>query len=1159
MSETNKFEINNFDTTKNYVVEASAGTGKTYNIVGIVEKLIKEEHEDLDRILIVTYTEKAAGELKDRIRTKLSSLPDVDVDNAPIYTIHSFCMNAIKEFGISAKIASSLSLIDDNEMNRFILEYVRSNHVLEKLSSLSEILYNAKSDSFNEDSLVRNMRAILNTYYLDSDYNEDKGVISLMKEDEERMTNMFFDFHLADSSDEILNKYPEVKENYEALRDNDVKGDDGKKARELAEELYKNKFTYYTPSSFKNNLFSKNATLREPFLFFNSLIRDKKRRPKNDDHRELCFDEPSMMNCIPLLYAEDIYKKWQERKEINLSESFNDMIRYVREALIHNEAFKKKLKGKYKRAIIDEFQDTNQLQFDIFKSIFLEDEDHQIMVVGDPKQSIYSFQGADVQAYFKAKNEIISKNGLLRSLNVNYRSTADMVTCCNELFKSYQFDGTDFEPSGFLKQGATKEYHDVLYKGKPIEALWIASNPKKELDNVDEQEMDFLEEMKKDTSFPRIVVQTILDCCRKDENGKTNLQVKGKDDKKFRNVTFKDFAILARKRKEFIPFSTALNKAGVPCLKYKDNSLFRGRECKNWIVLLQAIVAVDFTGRNRSIFRKALFTDFFGHSLEEISSEYFDHDDSKEMELIQNWKQIAKDERWEDLMDDILDNSYLSNNKSSLSDIQSFGVYAQIADYMIDYLLLGHSLEDMIRQLNAKMKGESVEDDAESGEIIERNTNFDSVQMITYHSSKGLQYPVVIAISDGSKKADRVVTRYKQGVMTYLGVSNNEKELVEEMKRLFYVAYTRAQFVMILPRYKDFKQEFLNESLNNYVLNKNSYRPLFDDHMEYKELRNISSSILISGGDLKDDSSLIEKQNQVLHSLIGTLPSKKTYKHSYSSLSHQENEEEDVMEKEGHVSEGLSKYDKKGKTVLCDYNPNSSPLIFSEKFPKGNLIGSALHEIFELIDFQNYDCRFESVVKKCFADQNLIYDESYLEPIKHMVHAVLTADFPTIQGNQCLDSSFMLNSLSLTDKRAEVEFNFNLLNGQLKNFCNGFVDLIFKRGEYFSIIDWKSDSLSDDFTSYSDAGALKRHVDDAYSIQRVLYSYCLIQWLKNYYSDTTEEEIFQKHFGGIYYVFLRGCNENTGNGIYAHTWENYAELKEAFDEICASKIGGKKA
>ncbi len=1152
MSEVNKFEIDNFNTAKNYVVEASAGTGKTYNIVGIVEKLVKEKHEDLNKILIVTYTEKAAGELKDRIRTKLSSLPNVDVDNAPIFTIHSFSMNAIKEFGISAKIASSLSLVDDNEMDRFILEYVRSKHVLKKLSDLSDIFSRENSTLINEDILVKNLHAILNVYYLDSNYEEDESVITLAGENIKDVTDMYFFFHMAKDSEEILNKFSEVKRNYEILLHNTIEGKEGNNARKMAEELYQNKFCAFS-RTYKKGTFHADELVMA-FEFFDQLIK----KGNYDNPSDLHIRDLKVLNYLPFIYAKDIYEKWQERKMINLSESFNDMIRYVREALIHNENFKKKLKEKYKRAIIDEFQDTNQLQFDIFKSIFLEDEDHQIMVVGDPKQSIYSFQGADVQAYFKAKNEIISKNGLLRSLNVNYRSTADMVTCCNELFKSYQFDGTIFEPSGFLKEGQNDKYHDVLYKGKPVEALWIASNPEKEMDDITEQKLGFLED-REDLVFSKIVAQTILDCCAKDENGKTNLQVKGKDETEFRNVTFKDFAILARARSEFIPFATALNKAGVPCLKYKDNSLFRGRECKNWVVLLQALVSVDFTGRNRSYFRKALFTDFFGRSLEEISSEYFDHDDSKEMELIQRWKGIAKDERWEDLMDDILDSSYLSNNKSSLSDLQSFGVYAQIADYMIDYLLLGHSLEDLIRQLNAKAKGESVDEDAESGEIIERNTNFDSVQMITYHSSKGLQYPVVIAISDGRKKIEKEVTRYKKGTNTYLGFSNNEVEIVEEMKRLFYVAYTRAQFVMVLPRYKDFKRDFLNESLQNYILNKNPYRALFDNHMEYKELRKIASSILISEGDSKDDSHLIEEQNQVLHSLIGTLPSKKTYKHSYSSLSHQEKEEEDVMDKEGHVSEGLSKYDKQGKVISCKYNPALSPLSFPEKFPKGTLLGSTLHEIFEVIDFQNYDSRFESVVKKCFIDQTLIYDGSYLDPIKDMVDSVLTADFPVIQGSKNFDSSFKLNSLSLLDKRAEVEFNFNLLNGQLKNFCNGFVDLIFKRGDYFSIIDWKSDSLNDDFTSYSDALSLKRHVDDAYSIQRVLYSYCLIQWLKNAYADLTEEEIFQQHFGGIYYVFLRGCNQNSGNGIYAKTWESYEQLKEAFDEICASKIGGKKA
>ena len=147
-----------------------------------------------------------------------------------------------------------------------------------------------------------------------------------------------------------------------------------------------------------------------------------------------------------------------------------------------------------------------------------------------------------------------------------------------------------------------------------------------------------------------------------------------------------------------------------------------------------------------------------------------------------------------------------------------------------------------------------------------------------------------------------------------------------------------------------------------------------------------------------------------------------------------------------------------------------------------------------------------------------------------------------------------LSEISNNCKKTEVEFSYNLLNEKLKNYCNGFIDLLFKNGEYYSIVDWKSDGLSDDFISFSSQKDLQEHVSDCYSIQRVIYSYSLIQWLKCYYKNETEEELFKNHFGGIYYIFVRGCNEGTGNGVYCQTWNNYKELENSFNEIINSRI-----
>ena len=110
---------------------------------------------------------------------------------------------------------------------------------------------------------------------------------------------------------------------------------------------------------------------------------------------------------------------------------------------------------------------------------------------------------------------------------------------------------------------------------------------------------------------------------------------------------------------------------------------------------------------------------------------------------------------------------------------------------------------------------------------------------------------------------------------------------------------------------------------------------------------------------------------------------------------------------------------------------------------------------------------------------------------------------------------------------------------------------------YYSVLDWKSDSLNDsDLISYSDSKSLKKHTDNHYSIQRVLYSYCLIKWLNKMYNEASLEETFNKHFGGVYYVYIRGCNKDTGNGIYAQTWASFADLKKAYQEIIKAEIGG---
>ena len=183
------FNVKTFDINKNYAIEASAGTGKTYSIQKIVTRLLeskksklgpnadieKELNDGLKRILLVTYTEKATGELKDRIREELSSsFKDItfDIDNANIYTIHSFCQSVISEFGLELNKPFELDMIDESMASNFIDAFIRDNDQI-------------KDDLKKHDAKVVNdvkdlLLAAFSSYYLDKNGKEDKDIISVL-------------------------------------------------------------------------------------------------------------------------------------------------------------------------------------------------------------------------------------------------------------------------------------------------------------------------------------------------------------------------------------------------------------------------------------------------------------------------------------------------------------------------------------------------------------------------------------------------------------------------------------------------------------------------------------------------------------------------------------------------------------------------------------------------------------------------------------------------------------------------------------------------------------------------------------------------------------------------------------------------------------------
>lgn len=890
-----------------------------------------------------------------------------------------------------------------------------------------------------------------------------------------------------------------------------------------------------------------------------------------------------------------LYQAWQLEKSQNKQQSFNDMIRNVREAVCEkNSALKKELQKKYDVAIIDEFQDTNQQQWDIFREVF-KNESHSLIVVGDPKQSIYAFQGADVNVYENAIGTF--ENGY--KLSHNYRSTDQMIEACNGLFEQDFFKGSDIT---FFRSDPPEAPGDktlnATFDGKEIKPFWICNSEKKEKNedgSVKKSEVPISAE-----DFANLAVEKIVDCCTYDKNGKTRLQVYEKKEKNFRNVSFKDFAVLAKTSSEMEEIENAMKDSGIPFLRYKDKNLFRGIECKHWISLINAIASPDFTGHNRAFLSEALFTRFFDIPIENVTDEKYDSPTCDERKALIEWQMLAEDRKWAKLLESIFEKTQIEKRLSGLDNLQTLSKFRQIGEYIVEYLYKNDtSLDGVSRHLSRLVA--RTEDPDDEGSLVARGTDFDCVQLMTIHASKGLEFPVVIAAGGFKQRNNQIPQVYLYheekkddegkpvGKYAKLSFSENGKEKMKneeeiEWRRLFYVAYTRASSLMILPNYeksrsgdKEINNVFtktITASLSAFMqndANKKLYENFIFSEENNRKLSKEVLEILKHKKEKESDGTTEDSQKEVFTELKDA-KNRLLKKNSYSSL--------------GHKKIGLNEYvSDKYKPEEEDDDENleeTSELSDSDYlkgYPRGSKLGLALHSIFEKIDFEtalpiasassgkkisdyeelctNSDVK--ALIEDSFSEQGLKIDEedskNWRKNTAQIVWNTLSARFKELTGEK-EGKAFSLREILLKDRSSEVEFNFMPEKfssaPEIRNYFNGFIDLLFVRNvdgkEVYSLLDWKSDTLPD----YSESETANHSVEK-YSIQMVLYSYCLVKWLKTFpkYSSMDYNEIYKNHFGGIYYVYLRGTKAGTDNGIFAQKWENWKMLNTIFnDKIC---------
>jgi exodeoxyribonuclease V beta subunit len=406
-------------------LEASAGTGKTFTIEHLIVRLLIETPLNLDEIVIVTFTRAATRELKDRIRSNLeqiiahkisfpylesiseearSKLEDAlkNFETAQIFTIHGFCSHLLKQFAFETGASFHLSEWTREEELWEVKQFLREQTVVSS-GQIQKILSTYRFD-------IRRLEEAL----LRSSFKEAPPENSIPSLEEIEPFSITLEFESVRSSYKGMTS-PDFSSQAQELQE-------ALNAGYISQALWNKWIT--APLFFLKNLEPSQLKIRATSTCSARLL-----QLRNLIYPALQAAQNPHSIFLRLSHAWHLYRKNISEKKGKVSP--DDFLKITASKLSH-PPFIQAVQKKYRAAIVDEFQDTDPLQWKIFKTLFIEDASQFVYLVGDPKQSIYAFRQADIYTFLEASQsfEITQKAALLK----NFRSSSGLLQDINRLF-----------------------------------------------------------------------------------------------------------------------------------------------------------------------------------------------------------------------------------------------------------------------------------------------------------------------------------------------------------------------------------------------------------------------------------------------------------------------------------------------------------------------------------------------------------------------------------------------------------------------------------------------------------------------------------------------------------------------------------------------------
>lgn len=1107
------------------LIEASAGTGKTYSIAILLLRLLLENQIPIKEILMVTFTKAAVAELEERIRlfvrqahkasngeeiadstiTKLvenaigAQGPETVIrllqeavlylDETSVLTIHSFCQQTLNEFAFETKqlFGADLTQDIDSVLNDEINKFWRRNITTIPLDLLSTLMSHGltRAGIFSpvKEHLggKRYMGYDSATDYSFSKEHHDEIIASVnqLKLKERELRRCLLDY---------------FEQNKEDIRQ-------ACKTTKIVQKSFLELVAF--PEIFVNKVYEKRDTQYVMRLFQQLL-----------DQVSVCYEVLDEIKEIGNTFIKRIYclaineaaAGIRVHKSKNNQMSYDDLIINLHTALIHRENPKliERLQAKYKAVFIDEFQDTDRMQYDVFQTAF--GSNTILFYIGDPKQSIYAWRKADIFTYFKAKEAVDN----LYSMNQNFRSAANYIEAMNEFFlPSEGFDTFHFE-------GAADSI-DYIRVDSP------ANNTKGNLYYGDQVESAIsIRTFGNNGDICQAAAAQVLDLL-------TNNDLFINKETGKRNISPGDIGILVRNKSEGSDMKALLSKYGVPAVTITGSKVLDSAEAKYVLYLLEAMSDISISSIN-----KALMTPFSGFGDDEIVR----MDSESAIELFRKYKAS-----WEK------DGIYTALNyfiadyrvkKTLLSPDTENGERAITNLYQLIELL--HKMQtskklsaaELVSWLNRCINGMETEGD-EYEQRIENDE--ESVKIVTIHASKGLEYNIVLApflslVTESRHKncsfRDPETGEYVSGEKSQLNEdqsAENTRQLEQENRRLIYVAITRAVYKCYIFNNSHKSKSSLSKFITALKDTRSQNIAFNDEGPEVDGLRYVSTVPVIPDVARKEVHFKLLQQNW--------------RRMSYSLLS----------------SEHQTSF--KSSTIV--HQNQYDDFIFSS-LKKGVKTGNLLHYIFENISFSDQS-RWQYVINSAvirFSPDHLdLYSPMLKEMLNHVFNTVI------ILG----DNSFKLSQLSMQSCINEFEFDFSVSPftvAKLKTFgddqtyidvrdfreiegvMNGKIDLFFEHEGKYYILDWKSNYLGDSLKDYSAENLSSAMNENNYHLQYLIYTVAI----KKYLETRLPGFDYETQFGGVIYLFIRGIRNDSNKGVFVRkpTLQSIEALAELFSQ-----------